>query len=307
VLQQQFWTDGSHPYSHEKMLMDKIRCDVYRDAIQRTVRAGDVVVDLGAGTGLLSFFAVQAGARHVYAIEKSGIAEVAAELIEANGVRDRITLIREKSRKVRLPERCNVLVTETLSAFCFDDENIIETIADARERFLKPGGHIIPQSADTFLVPFSSNSFGVGRLVSIDPANRSSFYDLDYRPLAKKFFNERRFVHASGKPLLALSQPALCHHLDFQKETQNPGKTLVPFHIGADGRLDGFLGWFEALLCEGVTISNSPYLPINHWRQLYLPAVEQPHYHNGQTILLYLDPNIAAGRADWRYTVFLKP
>jgi len=57
--------------------------------------------DLGAGTGLLSFFAAQAGARHVYAIEMSGIAEVAAELIEANGFRDRITLIRKTSKKVR--------------------------------------------------------------------------------------------------------------------------------------------------------------------------------------------------------------
>jgi hypothetical protein len=78
------------------------------------------------------FFAVQAGARHVYAIEVSGIADVAAELIEVNGFRDRITLIRENSKKVRLPERCNVLVTETLSSFCFDEENIIEAIADAR-------------------------------------------------------------------------------------------------------------------------------------------------------------------------------
>jgi protein arginine N-methyltransferase 1 len=306
VLQKRSGMDGS-PYSHEKMLMDKNRCDVYQDAIQRTVKPGDVVVDLGAGTGLLSFFAVQAGARHVYAIEVSGIADVAAELIEANGFRDRITLIRENSKKVRLPERCNVLVTETLSSFCFDEENIIEAIADARERFLKPGGHIIPQSADTFLVPFSSDSFGVGRLLAIDPANRSSFYDLDYRPLAEKLFNQRRHVRASGKPLLALSQPALCYHVDFQKDTQNPGKTLVPFRIGDDGRLDGFLGWFEALLCEGVTLSNSPYLPITHWWQLYLPAAEQPHYHNGQTILLYLDPNIVAGEADWRYAVILKP
>lgn len=98
VLRRRSWMDAS-PYAHEKMLMDKIRCDAYKDAIQRTVKPGDVVVDLGAGTGLLSFFAVQAGARHVYAIEESGIADVAAELIEANGFRDRITLIRENSKK----------------------------------------------------------------------------------------------------------------------------------------------------------------------------------------------------------------
>ena len=119
--------------------------------------------------------------------EVSSIADVAAELIQANGFRDRITLIRGNSQKAHLPERCDVFVTETLSSFCFDDENIIESVADARERFLKPGGQIIPQSADTFLLPFSADSFGVGRLVSNDPANKPNFYGLDYRPLPKNF------------------------------------------------------------------------------------------------------------------------
>ena len=86
------------PEEQEKLLLDKIRCDAFREAIQRSVKVGDVVVDLGAGTGLLSFFAAQAGARHVYAIEMSPIAKVAAELIEANGFRDRITLIRKNSK-----------------------------------------------------------------------------------------------------------------------------------------------------------------------------------------------------------------
>jgi protein arginine N-methyltransferase 1 len=306
VLQKRSWADGSL-YSHEKALLDKIRCDAYQKAIHGTVKPGDVVVDLGAGTGLLSFFAVQAGARHVYAIELSGITDMAAELIEANGFRDRITLIRENSRKVRLAERCDVLVTETLSSFCFDEENIIESVADARERFLKPGGRIIPQSADTFLMPFSSDYFGVGQFVATGPANGRSFYDLDYGPMAKKLSSEWRLVRASGKPLLAHSQPALCYHIDFQTDTRNPGKTFVPFCISTAGRLDGFLGWFEARLSEGVSLSNSPYLPLTHWWQLYLPATEQPQYHAGQTILLYLDPNFVAGEAEWRYSVNVTP
>ena len=119
------------PILQESLLLDKARCDAYREAIHRTVKPGDAVADLGAGTGLLSFFALQAGARHVYAIEMSRIADAAAELIEANGFQDRITLIRKNSKRVRLQERCDVLVTETLSAFCFDTENIIEFVAEA--------------------------------------------------------------------------------------------------------------------------------------------------------------------------------
>jgi predicted RNA methylase len=267
------------PFAHEDILLDKIRCEAYREAIYRTVKPGDVVVDLGAGTGLLSFFALQAGARRVYAIEMTGIADVAAELIEANGFRDRITLIRQASSRARLPERCDVLLTETLSAFCFDTENTIEFVADARERFLKPGGRVVPESANTFLLPYYSNAFGSGRM-------RARFYDLDYRPFTKKLFCEYRIVRASGEPFMALSEPALCYHVDFRKDRENPGISFVPFRITSDGRVDGFLGWFEARLCEGVTLSNSPYLPLTSWWQLYLPVAEQPQYHAGQTMLL---------------------
>lgn len=284
------------------MLQDSVRCDAYREAIFRTVKRGDAVVDLGAGTGLLTFFALQAGARHVYAIEMSGIAGVAAELIAANGFGDRITLIRRISRKADLPERCDVLVTETLSVFGFDRENIIESVADARSRFLKPNGRVIPETVDTFLSPFSSEAFGTGRFASAAaPGPPPAFYGLDYRPFARKLLNESRRVYASGKPFLALSQPALCYHIDLRTDTRNPGKTFVPFLITTGGRLDGFLGWFKANLSEGITLSNSPFLPVTHWGQLYLPVVEQADYRVGQTLLLFVDPKMTAGAARWSY------
>ena len=304
VLQKSWMHDEFAKASgQESMLLDKTRCDAYREAIHRTVKPGDVVVDLGAGTGLLSFFALQAGARHVYAIEMTDIAEAAAELIAANGFGERITLIRKNSKKVRLPEPCDLLLTETLSAFCFDTENTIEFVTDARERFLKPGARIIPESADTFLLPFSSEAFGMGRFAPAAPGTPPRFYDLDYQPFQKRLFQEYRQVRASGERFVALSQPASCYHIDFRKDRQNPEKTFVPFRITADGRLDGFLGWFEARLCEGVTLSNSPYLPLTHWWQLYLPVLEQPHCRSGETILLCLDPNFINGEAHWKYAV----
>ena len=110
-------------------------------------------------------------------------------------------------------------------------------------------------------------------------------------------------VRASGKPFVALSAAAPCYHIDFRADTTNPAKTFVPFAIATDGRLDGFLGWFEARLCESVTLSNSPYLPLTSWWQLYLPVAEQPVYRAGQKLLLCLDPNIIHGEAQWKYSV----
>ena len=301
VLKQAWMADSfADPMVQERMLVDRVRCDAFREAIRRTVKTGDVVVDLGAGTGLLSFFAVQAGARHVYAIELSGIAEMMAQLIAANGMQDRITLIRGNSKKVKLPERCDVLVSETLSSFCFDTENAVEYIADARERFLKPGARIIPAICDTFLMPFSSDEVGVGRI----PA---SFYGLEFDLFRRKRFELPVLIRASGKKMMEIAQPAPCYHVDFYEDTKTPGPTVLVFKDCAEGRVDGFLGWFECQLCPGVSISNSPRLPLTAWWQLYFPLLEQPQVSKGDTIFLHIDPRMNAGEAEWEYRVHVAP
>ncbi|HLJ15271.1 MAG TPA: 50S ribosomal protein L11 methyltransferase [Bryobacteraceae bacterium] len=297
VLHQEWMADAfASPAKQGRLLSDKVRCTGFREAILRTVKPGDTVVDLGAGTGLLSFFALQAGARHVYAIELSRISEIARELIDANGFQKQITVIPNISTKVRLPERCDVLISETLSSFGFDSENIIESITDARKRFLKPEGRIIPESAQTLLVPFSSDDFGVGSIPQ-------PFYGLNYQPYRKQLFDQPFLMRASGEAFVELSAPAVCHKLDFSRDSQIPGKSITPFRISRDGRLDGFLGWFEAQLAPGVAIGNSPYLPHNNWWQLYFPVLDQSDVRAGQLIILELEPKTIADEIKWSYTV----
>jgi Ribosomal protein L11 methyltransferase (PrmA) len=118
------------PSAQIRMLEDRVRTLRFIRAIRRTVRSGDVVVDLGTGSGVLAVAAAQAGAKHVYAIEVRPIADVAARLFQASGLSDRITLIRGTSTEIELPERADVLVSEMIGNEPLG-ERILETTCDA--------------------------------------------------------------------------------------------------------------------------------------------------------------------------------
>jgi len=62
-----------------------------------------IVLDIGAGTGILSMFAARAGAKHVYAIEFAEIAHFATEIVKKNGLENKITVIKGKMEEIELP------------------------------------------------------------------------------------------------------------------------------------------------------------------------------------------------------------
>jgi precorrin-6B methylase 2 len=136
------WAD---PVEHAWMLHDRRRTDAYLVAIRTIVRPGDTVLDIGTGSGILAVAAAKAGAAHVYAVEATEIADVAADIFRANGVQDRIELIRAWSTDVDLPRRADVLVSEIIGTEPLE-EDILEITLDARRRLLQPGARLIPSA-----------------------------------------------------------------------------------------------------------------------------------------------------------------
>jgi protein arginine N-methyltransferase 1 len=143
------WAD---PVEHARMLHDDRRTNDYIAALREAVRPVDVVLDIGTGSGVLAVAAARAGARHVYAVEASDIADVAERVFALNRLTDQVTLIRGWSRDIELPEPADLLVAELIGNEPCEEE-ILETTLDARRRLLKPGARLIPHTLELIARP----------------------------------------------------------------------------------------------------------------------------------------------------------
>jgi Ribosomal protein L11 methyltransferase (PrmA) len=175
------WSD---PVEHARMLHDERRTGDYLAALGAAVRPDDVVLDIGTGSGVLAIAAVKAGARHVYAVEASDIADAADRVFALNGVRDRVTLIPGWSRQIELPEPADLLVAEIIGNEPLEEE-ILETTLDARRRLLKPGARMIPRALTLFVRPLVLPDAEIRqRTFGRQALDRwRALYDIDFTPL----------------------------------------------------------------------------------------------------------------------------
>jgi protein arginine N-methyltransferase 1 len=124
------------------MLKDEVRTQSYKQAILNNpdVFKDKIVLDIGCGTGVLSIFAAQAGAKHVYGIEFADIADFAQEIIKTNGLSSKITIIKSKVEEVQLPvKKVDIIISEWMGYFLIY-ESMLDTVLYARDKWLNKDG-----------------------------------------------------------------------------------------------------------------------------------------------------------------------
>ncbi len=254
---------------HRTMTADRVRNDAFYAALKKVIVPGQTTVaDIGCGTGILGFMAAKLGAKHVYLLETAEIAEIARKLARHNKIRN-IELVPAHSTEVDPPNRVDVVVSETLGNYPFE-ENIIETLADARDRYLEPGGILIPGKVQQYVSVVTAGSY-LKDLSTWDDVG----YGLDFGPAKAMGLNNIYVRQFKASDLLDGGASAvLWDKVDFLKQSKTSRSGDAMFEIRARTTVYGLALWWTADLVEGIRLSTSPFDPKTHWEQLYLPSLE---------------------------------
>ncbi len=254
---------------HEEMLSDSVRVDAYHRGIRRNVQAGDVVVDLGTGTGLLAFMASRAGAKKVYAVEHSDFIDVAREIARHNGFTN-IEFVKANSREFRPPEKVDVVLHEQMGDELFN-ENLLQNLLDVRDRFLRPHGRILPAKFRLFVEPVTMHeSRRVRRFWNIDLPDGIDLAPMRESPIIARYDTGRNEQTWLTRGAVAATVAAPKPILEFDLDTLESVDALATDFViertaSADMIVDGTCIWFEAVFDDDIVLSTSPLGPVTSW------------------------------------------
>ncbi|MEL6186603.1 MAG: class I SAM-dependent methyltransferase [Myxococcota bacterium] len=269
-----------------RMVSDRWRTDAFARAIFEVVNPGDVVLDVGTGTGILAMLSARAGAAQVTGIDFSDVVQTAANLVEANGLSDRVKILRGAAQDLDLDAPVDLIVSEWLGHMAFV-ENMLDDVIAARDGNLKKGGRMLPAEIDLRLAPLDDPYLyfrdGPG-------AWRRSVHGLDLSSLEALELRQGRGAQMRVDPsgLLAAGQSVVELDLATAGMEDPYGPRELSFDVERDGVLSGFVGWFDARLSPSVVLSTSPAEPETHWSQTWFPFPPQT-VQEGDTLEVRID------------------
>ncbi len=254
---------------HEEMLSDRVRVNAYRDGIHRNVHEGDVVLDLGTGTGLLAFMAVKAGASKVYAVEHSDFIDVARAIAEHNNITN-IEFVQANSREFTPPEKIDVVLHEQMGDELFN-ENMLENLLDLRDRVLRSGGRILPSHFQLFVEPVSFHEeMRVRRFWNIDLPDGIDLSAMESSPAAARFDTGRTdqlwIRPGSVAATMGTPEPILDVDLNtLESVAALPLDHVVERTASTEQIIDGLGVWFTVSFDEETSMTTSPLAPVTSW------------------------------------------
>mmetsp|Transcript_17517 Transcript_17517/g.22842 ORF Transcript_17517/g.22842 Transcript_17517/m.22842 type:complete len:413 (-) Transcript_17517:2157-3395(-) len=292
-----YFVSYAYLYHQKQMLTDGRRMHAYRQAILKNSELfkDKVVLDVGAGSGILSIWAAQAGAKKVYAVEFTSMATHAETLVKFNGMQDIVQVYKGAVESMELEkDSIDIIVSEWMGYFLLR-ESMLDSVLFARDKFLKPNGAILPNRAHLYWAPANLQEERDSKLDEMAEtlADFEAFVQtlkeehgvdaaclrLAYEQEQQEYYmKQAAWIELDPQRLLAPEQLVASFDLYTITPEQVRGVDKAPFnfaHLSLD-QVSSFIGWFSVdfdtdgdgnSFAYPVLLSTAPEQGYTHWGQ----------------------------------------
>lgn len=279
-----YFDSYSHFGVHEEMLKDVVRTKTYQNVIYQNkfLIKDKIVLDVGAGTGILSLFCAKAGAAHVYAVECSQMADMAKEIVKANGFSDVITVLKGKIEEIELPTpKVDVIISEWMGYFLLF-ENMLDSVLYARDKWLVEGGVVLPDKASLHLTAIEDSEYKEDKIEFWN-----SVYGFDMSCIKKKAMMEPLVDTVDQNQIVTDSR--LLKTMDISKMSSGDASFTAPFKLVAQRNdyIHALVAYFDVsfTMCHKLLgFSTGPKSRATHWKQTVLYLEDVLTICEGETI-----------------------
>eukprot|EP00056_Hartaetosiga_gracilis_P009659 m.139234 g.139234 ORF g.139234 m.139234 type:complete len:538 (-) comp13165_c0_seq4:1418-3031(-) len=265
--EQAYFDSYSYSAIHIEMIRDSSRTTSYRNYMleNASLFKDKVVLDVGCGTGILSMFAAQAGAKHVYGVDNAAIIDKARVIVSENGFGDKISLFRGLMEEVNLPENVDIIVSEWMG-YLLLYESMFDSVIYARDKWLNKGGIVVPDVATMYVCGVDDTRW------KEDVAVWDNVYGLSMGTMKEEVVKQPAVTVVDKE--IVLTQPFMMKEFDLNTARISEFEFTSDFTMTCKrtSNFAGFLTYFDCLFDNGgdvpVVLGTGPENIPTHWRQV---------------------------------------
>ena len=263
--------------------------------LKKFINKDCVVLDLGAGTGIFSLLACKLGAKKVYAIEPNTAINLGIQSARKNGYSEKIEFFNKPSDEVKLNEKVDLIISDLRGILPLLGNNI-EILVDARKRFLKRNGTLIP-SSDKIYASIVNYPKQYESIVNTWDKNRYKFDLVEAKHICLNSIHGENF-----KRKKLISDRILWQKIDYLKIKQTNFSKKLEFKVLKNSTAHGISLWFDSELVPGVKLLNSPEVAgAKVYGRAFLPFLEPLKVNKGDRINVDLSAYLVSNEYVWNW------